>query len=357
MPAGRFLMFAVLAASAALVAGCHSSGTASPKATVTVTVPPASSPSGGLGSGSTPSPTDAGGEPGIVAVTTRGALVVLSTSTGSITQTLVPSGVIGDEVSVSPNGSTVYFTEAAGCHAEVESVSITGSDLTAIAVGQLAAISPDGTKLAYTTEPVMSDTCVPDPAKASVAAEYKIVVRTLATGADQDLTLPAQVQRSQLLPPVSHLSWAANGSALAVSTSAVADNEGWNLAVVDLAEAKYYVGPAAGVTDIGVSGSPTPQRSYLREGIFLPDGNFFVSRACCAGVPVRNTSRLLWEVNVNGALIHQVAIGYPNLDHDSLASDPTGNWLLYVGGTELYVSQDGNRPSDLASGLVAAAWI
>ena len=81
-----------------------------------------------------------------MAVTTAGALVRLDPATGSVTQTLVPSGVLGDEVSVSPDGSTVYFAEGAGCHAEVESVSTSGGDLTAIAPGQLPAISPDGTQ-------------------------------------------------------------------------------------------------------------------------------------------------------------------------------------------------------------------
>jgi WD40-like Beta Propeller Repeat len=346
----------LLAASALLLAGCNSSGSSSPQATVTVTAP-ASSPGSGVGSGggsSTP-PTSATGRPGIVAVTTAGALVMLNSATGAVTSTLVPSDVIDDEVSVS--GSTVYFTEGAGCNAEVESVTTSGGDLTAIAAGQLPAISPDGTKLAFTTEPVMSETCVPDPAQASVAAKYKIVIRTLSSGAQQDLTLPAQVRRSQLLPPVSHLSWSADGTKLAVSTSAVADNEGWTLYIVDLGVAKYYVGPGAGVTYVPVTGAPTAERSYIREGIFLPDGDLFISRACCGGVPIRNTSRLMWEVSPDGALVHQVAIGYPTLDHVSLSADSTGQWLLYVGGNDLYVSQNGNRPTELTGGLVAAAWM
>jgi hypothetical protein len=361
MPARRFVVFARCAAASALalpavlLAGCHGFGSASPKPTVTVTVTPTSgSSSNGASSGGT-TPASSGSEPGIVAVTTAGALVRLNPGGSGIAQTLISNGVWGDEVSVSPNGQTVYFTEAAGCHAEVESVSISGQNLTAIEPGELPAISPDGTKLAYTTEPLMSETCVPDPAKASIAAEYQIVVKTLSTGADQIVGLPSAVKRSQLLPPVSHLSWSSDGSALAVSTSAVADNEGWNLAVIDLASAKYYVGPNAGVTDIPVTGTAS-QRSYLREGVFLPDGNFFVSRACCAGVPIKNTSRLLWEVDVNGNLVHQVAIGYPSLDHLSLDSDSTGNWLLYVGGTGLYVSQGGNRPTEVTTGVTAAAW-
>ena len=88
----------------------------------------------------------------------------------------------------------------------------------------------------------------------------------------------------------------------------------------------------------------------------MPDGNLFVSRACCAGVPVRNTSRLMWEVTTAGGFVHQVAIGFPNLDHTSLDVSPTGDWLLYLAGTDLYVSQGGATPHEVTSALVAAAW-
>ena len=70
----------------------------------------------------------------------------------------------------------------------------------------------------------------------------------------------------------------------------------------------------------------------------MPDGNLFVSRACCGGVPVQNTSRLMWEVSTAGALVHQVAIGFASLDHTSLAVSPDGGWLLYLAGHDLYVS-------------------
>ena len=46
---------------------------------------------------------------------------------------------------------------------------------------------------------------------------------------------------------------------------------------MDTSTAKYYIGPGTGVTDVPVTGAPTAERSYLREGIFLPDGNLFIS--------------------------------------------------------------------------------
>lgn len=58
-----------------------------------------------------------------------------------------------------------------------------------------------------------------------------------------------------------------------------------------------------------------------------------------------------------GALVHQVALGYPTLDHTSLAANSTGRWLLYLAGNDLYVSENGARPSKLATGLIAATWL
>lgn len=353
MPAGRRARFArraaVLALALPLLAACHGSGS-SPQTGVTTVTVPASSPAGAPSSSAAPQ----SGEPGIVAVTSAGALVTLNPSTGSVDQTLVSSGVIGDEVSVSPDGSTVYFAQQSACDTTVESIPITGGSPTAIAAGELPAISPDGTKLAFAEQPLLTQACVPN--QSNLAPDYKLVIRSLSSGTQNVLPLPPQVQKDGLPFPISHLSWASDNVRLAVSVASAEDNEGWALYLVDTDTAKYYASPGAGITFVPVTGTPDAQRSYIREGIFLPDGNLFISRACCGGVPIHNTSRLMWEVDTSGALIHQVAIGYPNLDHVSLAADPTGDWLLYVAGGGLYVSQDGNRPTQIASGMIAAAW-
>jgi hypothetical protein len=338
------------AVSTALLAACGS-GSPTPQHTVTVIASaPAGSPSGAPPT-SPPAPT----EPGIVAVTTHGALVVLDPSTGSVIRTLAGSGVLGDEISVSPNGSTVYFAHGTACHPEILSVNVDGSGTAPITTGELPAISPDGTKLAFTRQPSFTTGCIPSPA--NLTKSYKLVIRTLATGAEKVLPLSPSEQQSGLPSPISHLSWASDSTRLAVSTLAVQDNEGWALYLVDTSVARYYTGPAAGVTFVPVTGLPQTRQSYLREGIFLPDGNLFISRACCGGVPVRNTSRLMWVVTPAGAFVHQVAIGYPGLEHVSLASSLDGHWLLYLAGSDLYVSQNQQRPSKLASGLIAAAWI
>lgn len=301
---------------------------------------------GSAGGGATP--------PAIVAVTAAGAVVTLNPVSGSVTRTLVPSGAVGDEIAVASNG-TVYFTARRGCTDQIDAVPASGGGSAApITTGSLPALSPDGSKLAFARQPLMTDNCV--PAQSNPVPLYKLVVRTFSTGAQTVYPMePAAKDRTSLPAPISHLSWGPDGQHLAVSISAVQDNEGWNLALVDTATARYYLS-GGGISYVPVTGQPTPQRSYLREGVYLPGGDLFVSRACCAGFPPRNTSRLMWEVNPAGALVHQVAIGYPSLEHTSLDASATGGWLLYLAGQTLQVSHGGATPHQVARGLVAAAW-
>jgi hypothetical protein len=156
------------------------------------------------------------------------------------------------------------------------------------------------------------------------------------------------------------LSWAADDRHLAVSIPQIQDNSGWALNIVDTAQAHYYA-YGVGVTTVPVTGSPTAQASYYMEGVYMPDGDLFVSRACCAGVPVQTTSVLMWEVTASGAFVHQVAVGYPGLNHFSLDVSSDGQWLLYLAAGapntgELYVSQGGAIPRALTTGVIAAAW-
>jgi hypothetical protein len=311
------------------------------------------SPAGSSGSASsgTPSPKKAQQPPGLVAVTKAGALVVLGSRHGQVLRTLVGGGVRGDEISVSPDHSTVYFSVQHGCLGQIESVPVAGGSPTVIADGTEPAISPDGTRLAYATAPLQTGPCIPDASE--LTKPYTLVIRTLSTGtqavypqlpASQDTGLPA---------PISHLSWSPDGSSLAVSIASVQDNEGWNLILLDPATARDYL---TGSGDVPVPVTGTPQGSYWREGVYLPDGNLFVSRACCSGFPVHNKSRLMWVVNTAGVLQHQVAIGFANLDHNSLSVSRNGDWLLYLAGDILYISHHGNKPAQLTTGMVAAAW-
>jgi hypothetical protein len=288
----------------------------------------------------------------MVAVTQGGALVTLNPATGTVAQTLVSSHVLGDEISVSSTGM-VYFAAQHGCKDEIETIPVAGGAVATIALGLLPAVSPDGTKLAYADQPVIAPGCVPHVT--DLVTLYHVDIRTLNSGAIVKLSMVPPAQDGGLPYPISHLSWAPDNDHLAVSIQSPEDNEGWNFNILDTAQAQYYLS-GTGVTSVPVTGTPTPHLSYYREGVYMPNGDLFVSRACCAGIPVHNTSRLMWEVTTSGALVHQVAIGFPNLDHVSLDVSSDGNWLLYLAGNDLYVSQGGATPREITSGLIAAAW-
>lgn len=342
-----------------LLAACAGGGGGAGQSTVTVTAPASTTPAGPAPASTAPagnpgSTPPAGGRPAILAVTTAGALVRIDPASGDIKQTLVASGVLGDEISVSPDHSTVYYAQQSGCDTEIKSIGTSGGTPLSIAHGQLPAMSPDGTKLAFAQQPLLTQGCMPNQTNLAIA--FKVVIHTLPAGGDNVLSATPDLQSSGLFAPISHLSWAADNMRLAVSISSVQDNEGWGVNIVDTSVARYYVPPEAGVTPVPVTGSDA-QRSYIREGVFLPGGNLFISRACCGGVPVHNTSRLMWEVTSDGGLVHQVAVGYPNLEHVSLSATATGQFLLYIAGADLYVSESGNTPSKLTSGVIAATWM
>jgi hypothetical protein len=343
-PARLGPLLAVPAALALLTACSGSAGPSGLSASATVSASPLTS--------ATPV---AAGPPPVVAVTKAGALEVLNPATGTAETKLVAAGVIGDEVSVSAS-DTIYFAVRRGCTDEIESVPLAGGTPVAVTAGQLPALSPDGTRLAFASEPDLDAPGRCLPSGGDPVPLYQLAVRTLATGAQVTYPMMPAGSDSGLPAPISHVSWAPDGQHLAVSVASVEDNEGWNLALVTTGVAKYYLS-GAGVTYVLPTGSPTPKLSYLREGIYLPDGNLFVSRACCGGEPETDTSRLMWEVSLDGTLVHQVAIGFADLDHDSLDASPDGAWLLYLGGGNLFVSRGGAAPRQLTSGLIAAAFV
>jgi Tol biopolymer transport system component len=167
-----------LAVAASLVlAACgsgHNGGLASPSTTT--------------GAGSTTfttnggSPTTTAGStaprpPDLVAVTSAGALVRLDPTTGRQINTLVPTGVVGDELAVSPDGSSVFFEMNKGCDHQIWQIGTTGGDPSIVASqGSLPAISPTGNVLAYAQQPLaFTAGCAPSGAD-NGADQWKLVL-------------------------------------------------------------------------------------------------------------------------------------------------------------------------------------
>jgi hypothetical protein len=322
--------------------------------------PPATQPAGTAGTGGSTSAAATGTpasstEPSIVAATSGGGLVRLNPATKAVTQTLVPNGtgVEGDEVSVSSTGMVYYAVGSGACDSTIYSIPDGGGTPTPIVSGRLPAVSPDGSKLAYAVEPGMASECS-GWGTSYPGTAFKVDIRTVSGGAT--VSIPEIPTTQQGLPaPVTHLSWASDNVHLAVSTQPAQDNEGWALDILDTTSAQTYE-PGAGVTTVPVTGASPNGMSFYSEGVFLPNGNLFVVHRCCQGIQGKNDAPLLLEIGPDGALVHQVAIGFATTSHDSLDASRDGNWLLYLGGGDLYVSQGGARPKQIANGLVAATW-
>jgi hypothetical protein len=307
------------------------------------------------------------GEPGIVAATSNGALVVLNPATGATTRTLVHSGVLGDELAVSPSGKTVYFATRS---CEIESVPVAGGRTTEITRGVLPAINPEGTELAFAREPYGGfayDTkaCGGAPA----ASSFSLLVRNLATGSQRSYPSPSAVP-SALPFPITNLSWGPGGRQLAVSIGTVQDNDGQGLVLISPATARYYIPATYGTTTAGtvqVTSGPYANDSEYIQAAFLPDGNLFVDRNCCAGVPSPHpASNLFWIITPSGHLVAQVAPASGSKLYDSLGSDQSGHWLMYLSTSynntgllpgKLFISHNGAAGVLLATGLAAAAWL
>jgi hypothetical protein len=289
----------------------------------------------------------------VLGVTTSGDLALVDPRTGTRASTIVSGVSARDEVSVTADGSTIYYEQDAGCTGRIYSVPAAGGTPTLVTAGTLPAVSPDGSRLAFAGETTPVTNCFPH---LPPPPEDLLVVRDLRTGAQTTYRAAPQLTQTGLIYPIDHLSWSADGSRLLISLQEVQDNQGWNLVVLDPRTAKYYLTGARG-EGIPVTGGDSMSGNYYREGVFMPDGNLFINRVCCAGNPPLRRSTLMWKVTTSGAEIAQVAVGFTDRDHTSLDVDRAGQELLYLSGSDLYVSDGGRRPRLLTTGFVAATFI
>src|ERR1700678_876281 len=301
-------------------------------------------------------PADAG-RPAIVAVSTGGVVELLNSRTGEATATLTGTqDAVGDEVAVSPDGSTAYFAvhTKGSCTDEIQSVPLSGGTPSAVAVGVLPAMSPNGTELAFVREQ-FGGVVTPVQFGCDKGASVQVVVLNLDRHAAT--TYPAPPGEAPFVAPISHLSWSPDGSMLLVSSGPVQDNEGWELNRLNVTKSAYYLPDGSKETGKRYVQAATSASagSYFEEGVYLRDGNLFVDRMCCAGEPPKTTSSLLQVVNGSGGLVRAVAIGYLKDAHSSLDAVP--GWTLYLSGTDLFIVADGQKAKALTTGYIAAAWV
>jgi hypothetical protein len=345
---GRILSIALVVL---LAASCSSTASRSATSPTTKTRPPGlNGTDTTAAASSTSAPVQPGSRPKVlVAVTTAGAVQALDPATGKALRTLA-TGAVGEEIGLSPDGLTVYYETPVGCAHQINRVPTAGGTSTILGSGGHPTMSPDGTLLAYVLQPGFgAGTTACDRADTSAGA-YAVVVRDLARGGEKSFPLPPAVVSGGLPLPIAHLSWAADNRRLAVTIGGGQDNEQWSVSIMDRTRDTNY----PGATSVPVSG---PARTYYREAVFLPNGDLFVDRECCAGYPPHVTSSELATVDAaTGVSRQQVAIGLTTRDHGSLDADASGHWLLYLSGPDLLVSEDGARPTTLATGFQAATW-
>lgn len=282
----------------------------------------------------------------------------MNSATGAIEQTLYSGEVVGDEVSVSPNGSTVYFEVKSGCDDQIWSVGVNGSAPTLIVdQGSLPTVSTfAGTEeLAYAVQPLVYSAACGISGPYNGDQDFSVAVMNLHTMGVTNYPLDPIYVPNGLPEAIRHLSWSPSGDTLAITLPGAEDNEGQQIELLNITTGKYYVSPSNQMVPLPVG---TPGAAYYGEAVYEPNGNLFVSDQCCAGIgPVTSSSYVkLQEVSTAGSLIHQVATGFVTHTHTSLDVDSSGNWLLYLSNTTIYVSESGAPPTALTSGYVAAAW-
>jgi hypothetical protein len=86
-----------------------------------------------------------------------------------------------------------------------------------------------------------------------------------------------------------------------------------------------------------------------------PRPDVFIATTVRTGWVEKGTSSLNEEVTTSGVVTHLLATGFTSRDHSSF--DAIEHWVLYLSGTDLFISQNGQRPEPMILGMKAAAWV
>jgi hypothetical protein len=276
-----------------------------------------------------------------VAVTPKGALVVVDTTTGRTVRTLArePQARSPHKPALSPDGSTAYFTrQGVDCgYSTLYRVPVDGSaPPTRLGNGSVPAVSHDGTKLAFAT-----------PSNGCVGAI--LVVRDLGTGREQRWPAPEN-DGYYSNGAITAIAWAPDGRRLAFQF----DNEGSGVYLLDTT--------VPGRLDAAKQLNPLRQPAHTALALrdWPSAHRLLVSALCClhpdgmTAVEVRTTTRTL---DVHPETLESSELFLPGEAAHSLDSDRSGEWLLWVGDDRIlrYRGPDGlERP--VGPAFAAATW-
>jgi Tol biopolymer transport system component len=267
-------------------------------------------------------PASGSAPPELVATTTWGALVIVSTRDGRVLRTLTPDAVVDDVPSRSPDGQWVYFggrPDDRNCRQRLYRARASGeSPPEEVGVGTAPAVSPDGTRLAY--------------AGPGTVCHNALVVRTLATGEERSWSVPERPFNRLSATSISVLRWSPDG--------------------------RHVVFPAFGglyVVDTQRPGDLSESRRLegdLHAPAWLPDGRLVALRTVREGERVREQ-----VVVLDPETLDLEPLMYAAVDATGLDVDPSGRFIVVVNRRgDLFVSADRGPLRRLAGNLRTAAW-
>ena len=310
------------------------------------TVPPVDTPSTDVPRTTlAPSTTAVPAEPEtLVAVTDRGAVVVLETASGKMMHTLAPRGSADGASSLArtPDGAWLYYADGMGCgqDAAVYRVRTDGSGAPErVATGTAPAVSPDGARLAY---------AAPNPADdrdATAMCHNTVVVRSLADGAEKRFLPTHDTNSFTAYGQISAIDWAPDGRRLVFQ-------QGWE------GEGSFILDTVAHTTTRQATpvGAKEIANGLVHPTWHPPTGRLAAVNDCCYSPEDPPTPRI--TVLVDPATGDTQPLLDAGLDPRSLDYDPTGRFLLFVDKQgAVFVKGDGPpRRLPAATGYGRASW-
>ncbi len=308
----------------------------------------------------------------VVVVTGSYEVAVLDADTGRRLRTLVKSGVQG-QIAVDAVRGWVYFVrtgrhDGTFCDSTVWRVPVQGGRAQLIGPGSAPEVSPDGRYLAHARWSHRG--CVHIP---GIPSDL-LVVRDLATGAEQRYRVPPAVNADGHDYGIGTLSWSAGGTRLVVSYSQFQAQRPFRLAVFHFVHARSGVPvpvlqrlvPDPAPLSVEGQRVPGPNPYVYGNGVMLANGNLLVrwsadSLNCTYPRARCNAASRIMEISPStGHPVRTLPLTLPSGGKDQgfrcsrLQADRSGTWALLLCGEVLWAVHGSDRPVPLVRHLSAA---
>lgn len=280
----------------------------------------------------------------LVAVSDRGAVVVLETASGKVMHTLAPRGSADGASSLArtPDGEWLYYANGMGCGHDASVFRVRTDGVGAperVAAGTAPAVSADGTRLAYAAPNPVDQR---DPAATCHSA---IVVRDLAAGAETRFLPTDDTNSFTAYGEISAIDWAPDGRRLVFQ-------QGWE------GEGSFILDTVAHTTTRQATpvGAKQIANGLVHPTWHPPTGRLAAVNDCCYSPDDPQTPRI--AVLVDPATGDTQPLPDAGIDARSLDYDPTGRFLVFVDKQgAVFVKGDGPlRRLPAATGYARAAW-